>query len=75
MWNWAHINEESWLLHTKRSLKLSTLLLLSGVAMLLHVIIPFWQQPKFLRADAVSDTLCRTMENCKERKKHKNIKM
>lgn len=75
MWSWAHFKEEGWLIHTKRSAKLSGLLLLSGIAMILHVIIPFWQQPKFLRVRAVSGILYKTMEECEERKKYKNIKM
>tara|TARA_Y100000034_G_scaffold99232_1_gene121811 strand:- start:34 stop:261 length:228 start_codon:yes stop_codon:yes gene_type:complete len=75
MWNWAHFSTEGWVAHSKRSAKLGALLLLSGLAMLLHLIIPFWQQPKFLRARAVSDSLCRTMEECKERNKHRNFKM
>jgi len=75
MWDWAHMAEETWLLHTKRSVKLGVLLLLSGGAMLIHVLIPFWQQPKSLRAVEVSDTLCREMKRCEDRKKRKNIKM
>ena len=65
MWDWAHFKIEGWLAHTKRSLSLSGLLLLSGAAMVLHVLLPFWQQPKFLQACEVSDAICRAMEERK----------
>ncbi len=62
MWDWAHFKDEGWLAHTKRSAKFSGLLLLSGLAMLLHLFVPFWQQPKWLCADSVASALCEGME-------------
>ena len=53
MWDWAHFKKEGWLAHLKRSAKLSGLLILSGLAMIGHMLVPFWQQPKFLQADEV----------------------
>ena len=61
MWNWAHFKGEGWIAHTKRSVKLAALLLLSGGAMLLHIVVPFWEQPKFLQVCSVADTICREM--------------
>lgn len=61
MWDWAHFKGEGWLAHTKRSMTLATLLLVSGAAMILHAVVPFWQQPVWLRADCVSDALQRAM--------------
>jgi len=56
-WDWAHFKVEGWWSHTKRASKLSGLLLLSGLTMMLHVIIPFWQQPKWLQAEGIKDSL------------------
>jgi len=61
MWDWAHFKGEGWLAHTKRSARLAGLLLLSGAAMILHMLVPFWQQPKWLRADCIGKSLCEAM--------------
>ena len=61
MWSWDHLKGEGWLAHTRRSLKLCGLLLLSGSAMLLHTVIPFWNQPKFLQVCSVANTICEEM--------------
>ena len=66
MWDWAHFKEEGWLAHTRRSLRLTILLLLSGCAMALHTLIPFWQQPKFLQRHEVACQLCEGLEEHKE---------
>ena len=62
MWDWAHFKEEGWLSHSLRSAKLAGLLLLAGVAMAAHMVVPFWQQPQWLRAGNVACTLCGDME-------------
>tara|TARA_R110002110_G_C13421280_1_gene714508 strand:+ start:1313 stop:1513 length:201 start_codon:yes stop_codon:yes gene_type:complete len=62
MWDWAHFKSEGWLAHTKRSAKFAGLLLLSGVAMVLHLLVPFWQQPGWLCANEVACALCEGME-------------
>ena len=62
MWDWAHFNEEGWLAHTRRSLRFAGLLLLSGGAMVLHALVPFWQQPKFLQRGEVACQLCEGLE-------------
>jgi hypothetical protein len=62
MWNWNHLKGEGWLGHTRRSVKLALLLVGSGVALLLHTVVPFWQQPKVLKVCSVADTICREME-------------
>ncbi len=61
MWDWNHLKNEGWGLHTLRGIKLSALLLASGVALLLHLVIPFWQQPKVLQICSVAETLCKEM--------------
>jgi|TARA_R110000824_G_scaffold77879_3_gene196774 hypothetical protein len=66
MWNWRHLSGESWLKHTMRSAKFSGLLLLSGSAMILHLLIPFWQQPEWLQAKSVANSLCEGMEKGKD---------
>jgi hypothetical protein len=58
MWDWSHLKEEGWLSHTKRSVQLTVLLLVAGAAMVLHALVPFWQQPKFLQRCAVGCKLC-----------------
>jgi hypothetical protein len=57
MWDWNHLKGEGWLRHSMRAAQMAGLLLLSGAAMLLHILLPFWQQPKFLRADKVAESL------------------
>jgi|21_taG_2_1085346.scaffolds.fasta_scaffold06862_2 hypothetical protein len=57
MWNWYHLKGEGWLRHSMRAAQMSGLLLLSGAAMLLHILVPFWQQPEFLRVERVADSL------------------
>jgi hypothetical protein len=57
MWDWAHFKGEGWLAHLRRSAKLSGLLILGGLAMLLHMLVPFWQQPGWLSARGLADTL------------------
>jgi len=57
MWDWAHFKVEGYLSHMRRSAKLSGLLLLAGLAMLLHMLVPFWQQPRWLSAYGVRDSL------------------
>ena len=52
-WNWSHLKDHGLLAHTIRSAKLSGLLLLSGLAMVVHTLLPFWQQPKLLQAGEV----------------------
>ena len=66
MWDWAHFKDEGWLAHTKRSIKLAALLLASGAAMVLHLLVPFWQQPKGLRREEVACKLCEGLELHKE---------
>ena len=58
MWDWKHLKDDGWFTHTKRSARFSALLLVSGLAMILHMLIPFWQQPKVLQRGSVSDALC-----------------
>jgi hypothetical protein len=58
MWEWGHFKDEGWLVHTKRSAQYAALLLASGVAMILHMLIPFWQQPKALQRESVAAGLC-----------------
>ena len=62
MWDWAHFKDEGWLAHTKRSVGLASLLLVSGGAMILHLLVPFWQQPKWLQRDEVARSLCEGLE-------------
>jgi hypothetical protein len=57
MWDWAHFKNEGWLTHLKRSAKLSGLLILSGLAMIAHMLLPFWQQPGWLSISGVRDAL------------------
>ena len=66
MWDWAHFKEEGWLAHTKRSIRLAILLLASGAAMVLHLVVPFWQQPQTLRRDSVAKKLCEGLEEQQE---------
>jgi len=66
MWDWAHFKNEGWLAHTKRSTRLAALLLASGVAMILHLLVPFWQQPKILRRGEVACVLCEGLESQEE---------
>jgi hypothetical protein len=66
MWSWGHFSAEGWRSHTLRSGKLTGLLLLSGVAMMVHMLVPFWQQPKWLRAEEVACTLCSDVEGRKK---------
>ena len=72
MWNRHHLESEGWVTHTARSIKLALLLLSSGVTLLLHAIVPFWQQPKVLQVCSVADTICREME--KARLKHAQMR-
>ena len=41
----------------QQAAQMAGLLLLSGAAMLLHILLPFWKQPKFLRVEQVADSL------------------
>tara|TARA_R110002020_G_scaffold394715_1_gene604700 strand:+ start:1953 stop:2153 length:201 start_codon:yes stop_codon:yes gene_type:complete len=66
MWDWTHFKGEGWLTHTKRSAQLGCLLLLAGTAMLLHMVVPFWQQPNFLRTASVARVLCGDVEKRRE---------
>jgi len=66
MWDWAHFKEEGWVSHTKRSARLALLLLLSGGAMVLHLLIPFWQQPQSLQRGEVACKLCEGLEKLRE---------
>ena len=61
IWNWNHLKGEGWLAHTVRSVKLAALLLASGMAMVLHILVPFWEQPKVLQACSVADAICKVM--------------
>ena len=66
MWDWAHFKDEGWLAHTKRSARLAGLLLGSGLTMILHMLVPFWQQPKSLQREAVATALCEGLESQEE---------
>ena len=66
MWDWAHFKNEGWLAHTKRSVRLAALLLASGTAMILHLLVPFWQQPKVLQREEVARALCEGLESQEE---------
>jgi len=57
-WDWAHFKEAGYVAHLRQSGKLSGLLILSGLAMLLHMLVPFWQQPEWLQAKCVGEALC-----------------
>ncbi len=65
MWNWAHFKDTGWLAHTRQAAGLSALLLLAGMAMVLHMLVPFWQQPRWLRCDAVACALCACVPGAK----------
>jgi adenylylsulfate kinase-like enzyme len=65
-WDWAHFKDEGWLAHTKRSARLAALLLASGGAMILHLLVPFWQQPRKLQREEVAAALCEGLEIHKE---------
>ena len=66
MWNWAHFKEEGWVEHTKRSAKLAVLLLFAGAGMILHMLVPFWQQPKALQRGEVACKLCEELQELRE---------
>jgi len=66
MWDWAHFKDEGWLAHTKRSVRLALLLLVSSGAMILHLLVPFWQQPKRLQRAEVARALCEDLESPQE---------
>jgi len=66
VWDWAHFKNEGWLSHFKRSAKFSILLLLGAAAMILHMIVPFWQQPRALSAEGIAETLRGCMESRQE---------
>jgi|TARA_A100000172_G_scaffold20201_1_gene11345 uncharacterized membrane protein SirB2 len=66
MWDWAHFKGEGWLRHLKRSGQLSGLLFLGGLAMMLHMLVPFWQQPSWLSAKGLADTLESSVGSKKE---------
>ena len=68
MWDWAHFKEEGWLAHLKRSAKLSGLLILSGLAMIGHMLLPFWQQPDWLSISGVRDALDEALKRQKLQK-------
>jgi len=57
MWEWKHLSGRGWLRHTMQASQMAGLLLLAGAAMILHTLLPFWQQPQFLRVENVADTL------------------
>jgi len=61
-WNWSHLKDHGLVAHTIRSAKLSGLLQLSGLAMVVHMLLPFWQQPKFLQGDEVVRRLKELLE-------------
>ena len=56
-WDWAHFKVEGYLSHLRRSGKLSGLLILAGLAMIVHMLVPFWQQPRWLSGCGIRDTL------------------
>lgn len=58
MWDWSHFKELGWIAHTTRAARLSGLLILAGLAMVLHMLLPFWQQPSWLRVESVGRSLC-----------------
>ena len=58
MWDWRHFKELGWIAHTTRAARLSGLLILAGLAMVLHMLLPFWQQPSWLRVESVGRALC-----------------
>ena len=62
MWDWAHFKAEGWLSHLRRSSKISGLLLLGGLAMLLHMLVPFWQQPPWLSTSGLIKALQGSLE-------------
>ena len=71
-WNWTHLSGEGWVAHTVRSVKLAALLLAAGIAMLLHIVVPFWEQPKVLQVCSVAETICGEMN---KRRRRRNIRM
>jgi hypothetical protein len=66
MWDWAHFKAEGWLSHFRRSAKFSGLLFLGGAAMIVHMLVPFWQQPRWLSALGIAEALQAGMESRKE---------
>jgi len=66
MWDWNHFKAEGWLSHSRRALKLSMLMIAAALALLIHMVVPFWQQPKALRLCTVSQVICHEMSICKE---------
>ena len=66
MWDWAHFKKLGWLSHSKQAARHSGLLILAAMAMLLHMIVPFWQQPERLQMKNLGKTLCgcASCENC-----------
>ncbi len=65
MWDWSHFKVEGWLAHSKGAARLSGLLLLSSLTMIIHLIVPFWQQPVWLRVESVATAMLDEMERRK----------
>ena len=61
MWDWDHLKPEGWLNHTTRAFKLSLLLLGSSAALFVHMLVPFWKQPKQLRLLSIAETIDKEM--------------
>ena len=62
MWNWKHLESEGWWSHTVRSVKLAWLLLWAAGAMVVHILVPFWEQPKTLQAASVAHKICEEID-------------
>ena len=56
-WDWAHFKAEGFLPHVRRSAKLSGRLIVAGLGMIVHMLVPFWQQPRWLSGCGIRDTL------------------
>jgi len=61
MWDWNHLAPEGWWRHTARAFKLSLLLIMSGLTLFVHMLVPLWMQPKALQLLNVAKTIDKEM--------------
>ena len=57
MFDFKHVKKERYFSHLWRSLKMAAFLCASGLFLLVHAILPFWQQPKPFRLQRVGLTI------------------
>jgi len=65
MWSWDHLKEVkcSYWKHMWTALHMGATMAIAAAALFVHAVIPWWQQPRSLRVEAIRESLQKSLDS------------